>query len=513
MASVIRRRYLGGGVAVLGGLLAAACGEVEVRYVQGPAGPAGPAGTQGERGATGVAGAKGAAGAVGQSQVVVQEKVVTVEKPVVTEKVVTVEAKSKPRQKVVLWSAFWRGQRMVGENSERSTGWVSLANQWNAMDTDVTLALEPRGGGTGTKIVAAYAAGSQPDLMHTAYWSMNGYGLAGMAVELQEAFIKQDKEYAATMDDFYPHLLESSMWQGKVWSLPQETNGDLPYTNLAMVREAGLEPLQLGYTWDDLVEYCKKLQFSVGPGKESGIWAIDGLSGTASQFFNLLKQAGGEAYNKEQNKILFDSPEGIEAVQYVSDLVHKHQVHVPDRDFFEAAGTQYPRFRNGKLAMHYETSAYRLVLWARSIGGLENMYVSPSPTKKDPFIATFGQNMVMFNTTPTRQEAAWQVMRWLTSTEPAAHYAAVTMFLPPRRSVVETAEYSQVLKDVPQFQKFVEALNYAFRPSHPEFPKHYGRITELMSAVRKQPIGVKDAVEQAAREINAMLEQFNQKYG
>lgn len=193
--------------------------------------------------------------------------------------------------------------------------------------------------------------------------------------------------------------------------------------------------------------------------------------------------------------------------------MHKHQVHVPDRDFFEATGTQYPRFRNGKLAMHYETSAYRLVLWARSIGGLENMYVSPSPTKKKPFIATFGQNMVMFNTDSTRQEAAWQAMRWLTSTEPAAHYAAVTMFLPPRKSVVQTAEYSQVLNDVPQFQKFVEALDYAFRPAHPEFPKHYGRISELMSAVRKQPIGVKDAVEQAAREINAMLEQFNQKYG
>ncbi len=91
MASVIRRQYLGGAAAALGGLLAAACGEVEVRYIQGPAGPAGAAGAPGERGATGAAGQKGASGAAGQSQTVVQEKVVTVEKPVVVEKVVTVE--------------------------------------------------------------------------------------------------------------------------------------------------------------------------------------------------------------------------------------------------------------------------------------------------------------------------------------------------------------------------------------------------------------------------------------
>ena len=117
----------------------------------------------------------------------------------------------------------------------------------------------------------------------------------------------------------------------------------------------------------------------------------------------------------------------------------------------------------------------------------------------------------MLKTDSTRQQAAWQVMRWLTSTEPAAHYAAVTMFLPPRRSVLETAAYSQVLKDVPQFQTFVDALNYTFRPYHPDFPAHYGRIRDLMSAVRKEPIGVKDAVAEAAREINVMLEQFRKQ--
>ena len=512
MASVVRRRYLGGAAAALGGLLAAACGEIEVRYIQGPAGPAGAAGAAGERGAAGAKGAAGTSGAAGQSQTVVQEKVVTVEKPVivekVVEKVVEVPAQAMAPQRVVLWTGFWGG----GNMSERGTGWVDLANRWNAQGTNTILSIEPYGGGTGTKIIAAYAAGSQPDLTHTAYWSMNGFGVQGMAVELQDAFIKQDKEYADTMDDFYPHLLESSKWQDRLWSLPQETNSDLPYTNLAIVREAGLEQLELGYTWDDFVEYAKAIQVSVGPGTESGIWAMDGMSGTV-QFFNLLKQAGGEIYNADQNKVLFDSPEGTEAVEYVSDLVHRHQIHVPSGDFFTESGQSYPRFREGRVAMHYETSARRLVTWAQDIGGLENMYVSPSPTNKQPFIGTFGQNLVMFRTHPTRQEASWQVMRWLTSTEPAAHYAAVTMFLPPRRSVLETAEYSQVLKDVPQFQTFVDALNYAFRPFHPDFPAHYGRIRTLMDAVRKEPIGVKDAVAEAAREVNVMLDDFGRKYG
>ena len=84
MAGIIRRRYLGGAAAAVGGLLAAACGEVEVRYVQGPTGPAGAAGPRGSQGATGGTGAAGAAGAAGQAQTFVQEKVVTVEKIVDT---------------------------------------------------------------------------------------------------------------------------------------------------------------------------------------------------------------------------------------------------------------------------------------------------------------------------------------------------------------------------------------------------------------------------------------------
>ena len=70
MAGVIRRKYLGGAAATLGGLLAAACGEPTVRYVGQPqAGPAGPAGPQGPKGATGAQGAQGAAGVTGMAPV------------------------------------------------------------------------------------------------------------------------------------------------------------------------------------------------------------------------------------------------------------------------------------------------------------------------------------------------------------------------------------------------------------------------------------------------------------
>ena len=246
--------------------------------------------------------------------------------------------------------------------NERGQGWQDLAGKWNSMTPDgpkITLTLEPTPTGTNTlieKVTASYSAGVQPDLLHSAYWDGGVYGVQGMAVELDSTFIKRDKAYRDSLADFFPHLLESSKWRGKLWSLPQETNADLPYTNLALVRAAGLQPLRAGYTWDQLVEHCKGLQRSLGPNK----WAISGMIGGMVQFTNLLKQNGGELYDKDHTKVLVNSPEGIEAMQYAADLVHKHQVHAPR----PPADAPPPDFRLGQLAMNYETSALRLVQWA-----------------------------------------------------------------------------------------------------------------------------------------------------
>ena len=174
MASVIRRRYLRGAAAALGGLLAAACGEVEVRYVQGPAGPAGPAGAQGEQGTTGGAGAKGASGAAGQSQTVVQEKVVTVDRPVVVEKVVekTVEVPGKTivPKKVFIWTNYYKPGRAMNEMTQALQ---RLSTQWNEEHNDIIFLLQPIGGqGYVTeKIVNSYAAGLHPHLQQGNYWN------------------------------------------------------------------------------------------------------------------------------------------------------------------------------------------------------------------------------------------------------------------------------------------------------------------------------------------------------
>ena len=484
MARISRRQSLGGGVAVLGGLLAAACGEPTVRYVGQPqAGPAGPAGPQGAKGAAGAQGAKGAQGAAG--------------------------AAAKQPVTVTLWGT-WYGWRGEADTGERIIGMKQLFEQWNQTGSHVYA--EIGGKGTPDKIITAYAANQQPDFYDPAYWDSGLFGQAGMLVDMND-FIRSDKQYADSLADYFPFLLATSSWQGKFWSLPWYTNADLPYTNLAHLKESGLQPLKLGYTWDDLVEYLKKLQTTHGKGDETNKWAIGGVSNQAN-FWNLLLQNGGRSYNDDFTKVHFNSPEGVEAGQYIHDLIHKHRVHVPHRDVFEARGVDRPSFRKGQISLFYETSALRIKTWAEDIGGLQNMYVTPSPTKKQAFAANFGRNWLIYKTTPERQEAAWELTRWLTSTEQNAHYVASIAFLPARRSIFDNQKWKALQASVPQFQTFVDAvLNYGFRPWHPNLGKHYRALGAAVGETFKTPnVSMKDSLDAVVREINVDLEKFKATY-
>ena len=503
------------------GTVLAACGEVEVRYVQGPAGPAGPAGQQGARGAVGGAGTQGAAGSAGQTIVVEKEK------PIIVEKIVEVPAQAKPTQILRFWTVWW-GWHGPGANGERSKPWKELVDMWNARGTSTPVVLEANpptteaqakmravGGTSGVwqaKIIAATAAGLQPDFVDPNLNQSQEFGAGGIAVDLAP-FIKQDKEYAATLDDFLPYLLETSYWKGQLWSLPITSEADLPYTNLDHVQQAGLQPLKQGYTWDDLVEYCQTLQTFHGPGEQTNKWAF-AHAYNWHNFWNLLKQNGGDVYNEDYTKLTLNSPEGIETIQWLMDLVHKHKVHDQHPEWFEAKGMNRPDFRKGQITLFYETAAKRVITWAEAIGGLDKMYVSPPPTKKQAFTIAGGRQFTQFKTEPGREEAGWNFLRWLTSTDGLAHYSAGTIFMPARKSILTHPKWLAVMKLAPQFQTFLDQQKFGFRPFHPTLNKASRHMGAAINETWKNPNAApKTLFDEAARQMTVLLEDFRASGG
>ena len=333
MARVIRRRYLGGAAAALGGVLAAACGEVEIRYVQGPAGPAGPAGVQGSAGSAGSAGAKGASGAAGQTIVVEKEKPVivekevvrevVVEKPVVVEKVVTIEkvvevpvaAPSGPKN--ITFDTDWGPSGPRAEVIKRA---MVLYNEMHPeVNVDVRIDAgreQAKSGSVFARTAVLIAADDMGDLFLWAGYVVVYWAKRGLFADLTP-FMKQ---WGRTISD-YIGAPQHEIWpypNGKVWGLPfQGGTSDYMY-NKSVLDRHGIEPDE-NWTFDDMVDVAKQVQ-----DPENGLWGF-GTPGWHTVLLTMYN-IGGEKGADNGEKYLYDTPVGHQSIQFWEDMIHKHRV-------------------------------------------------------------------------------------------------------------------------------------------------------------------------------------------
>ena len=403
MARVIRRRYLGGAAATLGGVLAAACGEVEIRYVQGPAGPAGPAGVQGAQGAAGSAGAKGSSGAAGQTIVVekekpvvvekVVEKVVTVEKPVVVEKVVekVVEVpvtSSGPKR--VLFDTDWGPDGPRGEVVKRSLALYKEQRPEVTVDVRFSAGREQaKSNSVFARTAVLIAADDMGDLFLWAayvfvYWAKRGL-FADLTPYLKQFKVAMDDYVSIPQHEIYPYP------NGKVFGWPfQVITRDWMY-NKSILDRHGIEPNE-NWTFDDLINAARQVQEP-----DNNIYGMP-----APAWWNhvmTMYQIGGDTGAHNGEYYLFNSPAGIQAGQFWEDIVHKHQVAptpqvasekklstakgnyaffitYPSAAFRKAVGTNFefdfmyaPKWpANGERAVSQQDQAHMVTKWAGTRG-------------------------------------------------------------------------------------------------------------------------------------------------
>jgi raffinose/stachyose/melibiose transport system substrate-binding protein len=340
MARVVRRTYLGGAAAVVGGLLAAACGEVEIRYVQGPAGPAGAAGAQGARGAAGAAGAKGAAGAAGQSQTVVQEKVVTVEKPVVVEKVVE-KVVERASSRLVAWTGPTIGS--VGPGADL---WTKLDALFADMHPEIQLTrsrpARPKGKSNDDVLIAAAAAGIAPDVysVNVTAWQQARLVELGLPLALDRYYAQKPN-----LNRIYRWMREQARFNGRLYGVPHEMEFIAFWYNAKVFEKHGLE---IPSTWEELLKAAQTLlSAKVMPIAEQAHWNYGHL------YSLTLAAIGGKgivddivAGNKR-----WDSADPIKAAEVILDLQRRGYLPPNPTDEGDPAYPMGASFVSGKVGM------------------------------------------------------------------------------------------------------------------------------------------------------------------
>lgn len=346
------------------------------------------------------------------------------------------------------------------------------------------------------KIMAAVAAGGPPDLAQC-YEAWTANLVANGSIVPFDGFL-EDSAGRALRADLVDVFASASEQGGKLWSFPFNKSVRCLYYNRDHFREAGLDPDRPPRTWAEYREYARRLTVDAdGDGRPERFGFASQI--TASMFENLIVQNGGSLLSGDETRVAFDSPEGLEALEFMADLL------VRDGTSLVSSGFEYQNeFLAGKVAM-IEGSSVTLAFLEGKYSFALGVAALPAGKKDTQLVA--GTDVVIFATDPARQRDAFEFVRWFTDTPQTARWAAETGYLPVRRSALEHPVLTARMDAVPGLR---DALGQLARATpQPKAPGWYAGRTilerEAIEPVLRGTMEPLAALKAAAEKANAEM--------
>jgi len=332
-------------------------------------------------------------------------------------------------------------------------------------------------------------------------WTAN-FIEAGAIVSL-EPFIHGPEGFSQEdLEDIFPVFLEGGQFEGEMWTFPFNKGLPALYYNKEMFAKAGLDPEQPPRTWDEFREMAQKLTVDKDGDGRPDQWGTSFSIPTAfSMYQQILVQNGGQIMNPDGSRFLFDSPEGVDALQYLVDLVEQDHVAYIAPGAYE----HQTDFVSQKVAMiqGYIVSRKYMEPQLTFQPGL-----APVPQGEQKAVLITGTNLAIFaKSSEAQQQAAWTFVKWLADVDQQARWAVETSYVPIRRSALESeimrAEYDRV----PGLGAVMRQMDYSHaQPKSAEwFAGRRQLQEEAVEPVMRGKISAEEALHSAADKLNREL--------
>ena len=296
-----------------------------------------------------------------------------------------------------------------------------------------------------------------------------------------------DKE---EIKDFLEGAIKDATFRGKLYGIPINNVGArLFLINKDLFEKAGIK--KFPETWSDYVETAKKL---TDPSQRIYGGSFDGAGqNTYNNFFQYLGQAGGSILNTDWTQCVVNSPEGVKALQFWVDLIHKHKVVSPNTanlDFNENLAL----FAAGKIAMLDGFARFEAQI--KQINpNIKVGYMSMIGDKKRVAFGATWNYVIATNSKHPKE--AFEFVKGMTSKERMIDEPA---FMPTRKSLLNQGKW----KDIdPEIRKNM-AYMAAFEPT-----TVLSQMIEILSNAIREALMLKappkEALDKAAAKIDAAL--------
>lgn len=269
------------------------------------------------------------------------------------------------------------------------------------------------------KITATVASPSNLPTMTQAYpdWVFNPIN-DGLVTDLTP-YIENETLKFDNYDDILPSLREAANIEGKIYGMPFNKSTEVLWYNKTLLDELGLK---VPTTYDELVEVSKTIY------KEKGIPGV-GFDALSTYYTTFLKSEG----KSFDNNFDVTSEESAKAFNYYLEGVKE--------GYFRIAGTDNylsGPFANETVAMYIGSMAGENYV-KQGVNGKFEIGVAPYPTNAS---LQQGTDIYVFESaTPEQKTAAYEFLKFITTTEKQVQWASETGYMPIRQSAIDSDAY------------------------------------------------------------------------
>lgn len=366
------------------------------------------------------------------------------------------------------------------------------------------------------KVTTQIAAGTPPDLFMVQSPFAADFAARGSLKNLND-HVKRDK--LDLNKTFYPALVTMGTYKGNVIGLPQLSAGDTPYLfmSTAAFQEAGIDPTKPPTTWEDLVSMAQRL---TKKGGGAGGFDRIGMDFPSNPFIHYAAKNNAKIISDDLTKVLFNSPEGIDALQWMFNSSQQLYGQYANRGAFMTAaagqgtgGSRAPYYTNkvgmwnsgvwhffeilGEKQIHNPSFTYNVALLPHN---------AKNPQAKQNSLA----DVVWLYSVPgnsKKVDAAYEWLKHVTMGEGNRIFVKAQNRPSPAIKINEDPDFS---KDNPHWNTTIKkALEIMVPlPQTPAWNKISAALTKMQNDTLNGTKAPREAIAEAAREAQLALDEF-----
>jgi multiple sugar transport system substrate-binding protein len=375
-----------------------------------------------------------------------------------------------------------------------------IADRW-AKDAGVRVLVESVTTNYGEKLATSIVSGAPPDVFLLDSPDIPAFVERGLALDLAPYLSRVGYD---TLDAF-PEALAVFRRGRRLFALPKGFTPMVLYYNRRLFRELGVpEPPDTGWTWDGFLDASKRLTLDTDADGKPDRFAIN-YPRQLYEWIPWVWSAGGDILSPDgrRTKGFLDAPATVTTLQFLTDLVTRHQVAPPVQFLRAGDPLRVGRFYVGQQAMLTSGHWHMPRLRSYAARGELEIGVAPIPHRR----GARSQSVIYASgwavpANVRHKRLAVELAAYLSSAEAQRIRAATGLEIPALRSVAR----EQAAADTTGIEDAFLRLAAGARPAWGATVLDFHEIEEMSFDIMDRHLLRGEPLPQAASEIAAAID-------